>query len=66
MSEQTCSSGADLSDETKSEMAKYGIKCAQISQFFYGNIATSLKAAIAEAKRHPTRRLIVQSRCRLI
>ena len=54
MSEPTRSSDADLSDEAKREMAKYGIKCAQISQFFYGNYRyTNLMDAIAEAKRHP-------------
>ncbi len=54
MSEHTRSSDSDLSDEAKSEMAKYGIKCVQISQFLYGEYRyTSLKDAIAEAKRHP-------------
>ena len=33
-------------------MARYGIKCVQISQFFYGNYHyTNLMDAIAEAKR---------------
>ena len=54
MSEHTRSSDVDLSDEAKREMAKYGIKCAQISQFFYGGYRyTNLADAIAEAKRHP-------------
>jgi hypothetical protein len=45
---------ADLGGETLAEMAKYGIKCAQISQFFYGGYRyTNLADAIAEAKRRP-------------
>jgi hypothetical protein len=47
-------SGAGLGSEVVEEMAKYGIKCAQISQFFYGGYRyTNLADAIAEAKRHP-------------
>src|SRR5947209_20411078 len=37
MSEHTNRSDADLGSEAVEEMAKYGITCAQISQFFYGD-----------------------------
>jgi hypothetical protein len=48
-------SDADLGREAVEEMAKYGITCTQISQFFYGGYRyTNLADAIAEAKRHPT------------
>jgi NH3-dependent NAD+ synthetase len=48
-------SGVDLTSEAVEEMAKYGIKYAQISQFLYGRYRyTNLADAIAEAKRHPT------------
>jgi hypothetical protein len=47
--------GATLGSEAVEKMAKYGIKCAQISQFFYGDYRyTNLEDAIAEAQRHPT------------
>src|SRR3954465_1117388 len=36
MLQYTSSSDADLGGEALAEMAKYAIKCAQISQFFYG------------------------------
>jgi hypothetical protein len=54
MPEHTNRSDADLGSEAAEEMAKYGITCAQISQFFYGGYRyTNLADAIAEAKRHP-------------
>jgi hypothetical protein len=54
MPEHTNQSDADIGSEAVEEMAKYGIKCAQISQFFYGDYRyTNLADAIAEAKRHP-------------
>jgi hypothetical protein len=54
MPEHTNRSDADLGSEAVEEMAKYGITCAQISQFFYGGYRyTNLADAIAEAKRHP-------------
>jgi hypothetical protein len=36
MPEHVNQSGVDLASEAVEEMAKYGIKYAQISQFFYG------------------------------
>jgi hypothetical protein len=55
MLEHINQSGVDLTSEAVEEMAKYGIKYAQISQFFYGSYRyTNLADAIAEAKRHPT------------
>jgi hypothetical protein len=54
MPEHINQSDADVGSEAVEEMAKYGIKCAQISQFFYGDYRyTNLADAIAEAKRHP-------------
>jgi len=54
MLQYTSSSDADLGGEALAEMAKYAIKCAQISQFFYGGYRyTNLADAIAEAKRRP-------------
>jgi hypothetical protein len=54
MPEQTSRSDADLGSEAVEEMAKYGITCAQFTQFFYGGYRyTNLADAIAEAKRHP-------------
>jgi hypothetical protein len=54
MPEHPNRSDADLDSEAVEEMAKYGITCAQISQFFYGGYRyTNLADAIAEAKRHP-------------
>jgi hypothetical protein len=54
MPEQMNRSDADLGSEAVEEMAKYGITCTQISQFFYGGYRyTNLADAIAEAKRHP-------------
>jgi hypothetical protein len=54
MPEHTNQSDADIGSEAVEEMAKYGIKCAQINQFFYGDYRyTNLADAIAEAKRHP-------------
>lgn len=47
-------SDSDLDSEAAEATAKYGIKRAQISQFFYGDYRyTNLADAIAEAKRHP-------------
>ena len=40
MPEHTNRSDADLGSEAVEEMAKYGITCAQISQFFYRVTAT--------------------------
>jgi hypothetical protein len=54
MLEHINQSGVDLTSEAVEEMAKYGVKYAQISQFFYGSYRyTNLADAIAEAKRHP-------------
>jgi hypothetical protein len=54
MSEHPDRSNADLGSEAVEEMAKYGIKCAWISQFSYGDYHyTNLADAIAEAQRHP-------------
>jgi hypothetical protein len=54
MQDPVTQSGSDLGGEASGEMAKYGIECAQISQFLYGGYRYSkLQDAIAEAKRHP-------------
>ena len=54
MPEPANRSDTDLGNEAVEEMAKYGITCTQISQFFYGGYRyTNLADAIAEAKRHP-------------
>jgi hypothetical protein len=54
LSEPTCDSRAGLGTEAVQEMARYGIQCAQMTQFFYGGFRyTNLEDAIAEAKRHP-------------
>jgi hypothetical protein len=54
MPEHMNRSDADRGSEAVEEMAKYGITCTQISQFFYGGYRyTNLADAIAEAKRHP-------------
>jgi hypothetical protein len=52
--QHTNRSDADLGSEAVEEMATYGIKCVQISQFSYGDYRyTNLADAVAEAKRHP-------------
>lgn len=52
--EHTNRSDADLGSDAVEEMAKYGITCSQIDQFFYGDYRyTNLADAIAEAKRNP-------------
>jgi hypothetical protein len=52
MAEHPDRSDADLGSEALEEMARYGIKCAWVPQFSYGDYRyTNLADAIAEAKR---------------
>lgn len=53
--EQAEPTAAIPTSDAAEDMARYGITCTQVDQFFYGGYRyTNLADAIAEARRHPT------------